>query len=93
LKGDALVTEQDPKALAGDVVDHPLGDQEIGEFRQTPGRERQTVLDRLGLRDLLDSRCSGRLNVRGRPPAYFGYSESNPSALKLCRTSRTDPRW
>jgi hypothetical protein len=29
------------------------------------------------------------VNVGGRPPAYFGYSESNPSALKLLRTSRT----
>jgi hypothetical protein len=31
-----------------------------------------------------------RVKVRGRPPAYFGYSKSNPSALKL-RMSRRPP--
>nr|WP_291417210.1 hypothetical protein [Actinophytocola sp.] len=37
-----------------DVVDHPLGDQEVGQLGQAPGRERQAVLDRLRLGDLLD---------------------------------------
>ena len=32
---------------------------------------------------------SGRVNFGGRPPVYFGASESNPSALKLWMTSRT----
>ncbi len=32
---------------------------------------------------------SGSVNFGGRPPAYFGASESNPSALKLWITSRT----
>jgi hypothetical protein len=32
---------------------------------------------------------TGRVNFGGRPPAYFGANESNPSSLKLCRTSRT----
>src|SRR5690606_8674563 len=31
----------------------------------------------------LISRRSGSVNVFGRPPAYFGYSESNPSAPKV----------
>ncbi len=35
------------------------------------------------------SRRCGSLKVGGRPPLYFGYSESNPSALKLWITSRT----
>jgi hypothetical protein len=30
-----------------------------------------------------------RENFGGRPPAYFGCRESNPSVLKLCSTSRT----
>jgi hypothetical protein len=30
LKGNALLAEQDPQALVADVVDHPLGHQEIG---------------------------------------------------------------
>jgi hypothetical protein len=54
LKGDALLAEQDAQALVADVVDHPLGDQEVRQLGQTPGRERQVALGRLGLRDLLD---------------------------------------
>jgi hypothetical protein len=29
------------------------------------------------------------VKIGGRPPLYFGYSESNPSVLKLWITSRT----
>jgi len=72
LKRDSLLAEQDPQALVADVVDHPLGDQEVGQLGQAPGRERQAVLGRLGLGDLLDLPASGRLKVLGRPPAYFG---------------------
>lgn len=54
LKGDAFLAEQDAQALVADVVDHPLGDQEVRQLGQTPGRERQVVLGRLRLRDLLD---------------------------------------
>jgi hypothetical protein len=54
LKRDALLAEQDPKALVADVVDHPLGDQEVGQLGQAPGREGKAVLGRLGLGDLLD---------------------------------------
>src|SRR5918994_11214 len=32
-------------------------------------------------------RGSGKLG--GRPPEYFGYSDSKPSSLKLCSTART----
>src|SRR5690606_3735949 len=35
------------------------------------------------------SRRWGNVKVGGRPPAYFGYSESKPSSLKLWITSRT----
>lgn len=31
----------------------------------------------------------GRVNMGGRPPEYLGYSDSNPSSLKLLITSRT----
>ena len=37
----------------------------------------------------LISRRWPRVNFGGRPPLYFGYSELNPSALKLRITSRT----
>ena len=41
LKGDAFLAEQDPQALVADVVDHPLGHQEIRQLGQAPGRKRQ----------------------------------------------------
>jgi hypothetical protein len=37
---------------------------------------------------LISLRC-GNVNFGGRPPLYFGYSEPNPSALKLRITSQT----
>ncbi|KRA46028.1 hypothetical protein ASD97_38100 [Streptomyces sp. Root63] len=66
------LAEQDPKALVADVVDHPLGDQEVGQLGQAPGRERQAVLAGLDFAIFLISRRSGRVNVLGRPPLYFG---------------------
>ena len=54
LKGDALLAEQDPQALVADVLDHPLGHQELGHLNQAPGGKRQVMLDRLRLGDLLD---------------------------------------
>src|SRR3989442_3413637 len=37
LKGDAFLAEQDAQALVADVVDHPLGDQEVRQLGQAPG--------------------------------------------------------
>jgi hypothetical protein len=89
LKADALGAELDPQALVADVVDHPLGHQEIGQLGQAPGGKRQVILRRLALAIFLISRRWGRVNFGGRPPRYFGYSDPNPSALKLRITSRT----
>ena len=89
MKGDAFLAEQDAEPLVADVVDHPLGHQEVGQLGQAPGGERQAVVGRLALAIFLISRRWGRVNFGGRPPRYFGYSESNPSALKLWITSRT----
>jgi hypothetical protein len=89
LQGDALGAEQGPQPLVADVVDHPLGHQELGQPIQAPGGERQVMPGRLGLGDLLISRRCLRVNFGGWPPLYFGYSDPNPSALKLRITSRT----
>src|SRR5450755_2379036 len=43
----------------------------------------------LDLAIFLISRRCGKVDFGGRPPLYFGYSEANPSALKLRITSRT----
>jgi hypothetical protein len=50
------------------------------------GRSCSTGFD---LAIFLISRRWPRVNFGGRPPLYFGYSELNPSALKLWITSRT----
>jgi hypothetical protein len=89
LKGDAFLAEQRAQALVADVVDHPLGDQEVGELGQAPGREGQAVLSGVDLAVFLISLRCGKVNFGGWPPLYFGYSEVNPSALKLRITSRT----
>jgi hypothetical protein len=68
LKRHALLAEQAPQALMADVVDHPLGDQEIGQLGQAPGRKRQAVLGRLGLGDFLDLPALGQ-GERLRPTA------------------------
>jgi hypothetical protein len=54
LKGDAFLAEQRAQALVADVVDHPLGHQELRQLGQAPGRKRQAMLSRLRLGDLLD---------------------------------------
>jgi hypothetical protein len=43
-----------------DVVDHPLGDQEVSQLGQAPGRKRQAVLGRLGPGDLLNLALLGQ---------------------------------
>ncbi|AYV25236.1 hypothetical protein EES41_00650 [Streptomyces sp. ADI95-16] len=69
LKRYSFLAEQDPKALVADVVDHPLSDPEVGQLGQAPGRERQAVLGRLGLGDLLDLPAFGQCESPG--PAAF----------------------
>ena len=78
LKGHALLSEQAPDALMADVVDHPLSDQELGELRRLPGRERQVVVLRAGQRDLLD-RLALREGERRRP------------ATRVLRIQRIEP--
>jgi hypothetical protein len=68
----------------------PLGDQEVGQFGQAPGRKRQAVLGRLGLGDLLDL------------PAFWE-GEGSRSAAHVLRVERVEavgvealtpsPRW
>jgi hypothetical protein len=39
--GGPLLVEHKAQALVAAVLDHPLGDQEVGQFGQAPGRKRQ----------------------------------------------------
>ena len=72
-----------------DVVDHPLGDQVVGQLGQAPGRKGHAVVGRPRRAIFLIALRSGRVNLGGRPPEYLGAKESKPSALKLWITSRT----
>jgi hypothetical protein len=78
LKGHALLAEQEPQALMADVVDHPLSDQELGQLRQRPGRERQVMVDRPGQGDLLDL-------------APLGQSEGRQTATAVARIQGVEP--
>jgi hypothetical protein len=44
LKGHARLSQQGAQTLVADVLDHPLGDQEVGQLVQAPGRERQIMI-------------------------------------------------
>src|SRR5262249_33296568 len=66
----------------------PLSDQEVGQLGQAPDGKRQAMISWMGLGDLFDLPPLPQRELR-RPPLYLGYSESNPSALKLRITSRT----
>jgi hypothetical protein len=72
-----------------DVVDHPLGHQELRQLGQAPGENGRPCSAGRVLATFLISRRWTRVNFGGRPPLYFGYNELNPSALKLRITSRT----
>jgi hypothetical protein len=66
-----------------DVVDHPSATRNspsLDKLQVENGRSRSSGRD---LAIFLISRRCGKLNFGGRPPLYFGYSELNPSALKL----------
>ena len=64
LKGDALLAEQRAQALVADVVDHPLGDEELGQLGQAPRRERQVVVHRPRQGELLDLLALGQRELR-----------------------------
>ena len=67
LKGHALRAQQFSQALVGDVLDHPLGDQEVGQLGQAPPGKRQPVIGRGGLGDLLDLPPLGQREHRRVP--------------------------
>jgi hypothetical protein len=68
LKGHLFLFEDLPEALMADVVDHPLGDQELGQLGQAPGRERQPVVNGSRQGDLFNLLTLGEAERR-RPAA------------------------
>jgi hypothetical protein len=89
LKSDALLVVQDPQALMRCRRLPPSATRNSASLDrlqvETAGHDRPGGI----LAIFLISRRCGKVNLGGRPPRYFGYSELNPSALKLRITSRT----
>jgi transposase len=83
LKGDALLAEQDPQALMADVVDHPLGHQELRQLGQAPGGKRQVVLGWLGLGDLLDLPPLRQRELRRVAALVFRVERAEPVGVKV----------
>jgi hypothetical protein len=68
LKGDTLLAEEHAETLVADVVDHPLGDEELGQLGQAPGGKGQVVVDRSGQGDLFDLAPFGQGELRRSTP-------------------------
>jgi hypothetical protein len=66
-----------------DVVDHPLGDQEVGQFDQAPSRERQAVLGRPGLGDLLDLTPLGQAERLGPSALVLGIERGEAVGVEV----------
>jgi len=102
LKADALLAEQQAQALMADVVDHPLGDQEVRQLGQAPGRERQTVIGRPAQRSLLDLLALRQGELWWAPAAVLGTQrveavgvevvEHVPDAIGTGKGDLGDPR-
>jgi len=55
-----------------DVVDHPLGDEELGQLGQAPGGKGQVVIHRPRQGDLLDLPTLGQGELGGPAAGVFG---------------------
>jgi hypothetical protein len=78
---ETFVTEQDPQALAGDVVDHRLGHQEVRQLRQLQVLNASPCSDGFDFAVFLIFRRSDKVDFCGRPPESVGFKEANPSSL------------
>nr|WP_308805608.1 hypothetical protein [Acrocarpospora corrugata] len=66
-----------------DVLDHPLGYQEVGQFGQAPPGERQAVFGGLGLGDLLDLDSLGQGELRLPPSPVLGIQRLKPVGVEV----------
>src|SRR5436853_632687 len=65
---DAFLAQQDPRALVADVIDHPLGHQEVGQLGQAQVENGRSSSAGFDLAVFLISRWA-RVNFGGRPAA------------------------
>jgi hypothetical protein len=72
-----------------DVVDHPLGDQQVGQLGQAPGGERQPVIGRAGQRNLFDPGPLLGGELRGPATGVAGAERVEPVGVEVWITSRT----
>jgi hypothetical protein len=83
LKQHALLSEQSPKALMADVVDHPLSDQELSELAERPGRERETMILRTRQGDLLDLLTLGQRELRRTTTGVLRCQRVEPVSVEV----------
>jgi hypothetical protein len=66
-----------------DVIDHPLGDQEVRQLRQAPGRERQVIFNGLSLGDLLDLPPLAQRELRRAAALVFRVQRAKPVGVEV----------
>nr|WP_242675749.1 hypothetical protein [Streptosporangium minutum] len=93
LKRDAFLVEQDARALVADVVDYSLSDQELRQLGQAPGRERQVMLGRLRLGDLLDLAPPPNHHRPGAPADDPQSRSPSASSISRKRTGAAMPAY
>jgi hypothetical protein len=90
LKGHALLAEQAPQALVAGDRRPPLSDQELGQLRQRPGRERQVMVDGPGYGELGDRSALGQGEGRRTATAVARVQGVEPVQVEVVQHV-TDP--
>ena len=102
LKADAFLTQQLAEPFVRDVVDHPLGDQVVGELGQAPGREwlaevgwnrERDPLDRLPLRQREGARPATPVTrIEGVEAVSVEVMDQLPHSVRVAEHNLRDPR-
>ena len=80
LKGDTLLGEEHAKSLVADVVDHPLGNEELGQLGQAPGGKGQAVNRRIKTTlQVSEDRCDFRVFPKYDRPIQQRMNETGPA--------------
>ena len=78
LKADALLAEQDPQALVADVIDHPLGHQELGRLARLQVENGRSCSAGLDLAISLISRRWAQRELRRMAALVFRVERPEP---------------
>jgi hypothetical protein len=103
LKADVFFTQQLAEPFVGDVVDHPLGNQVVGQLGQAPGRKRlaevagdaeRDPLDRLSLRQREGARPATPVaRIEGVEAVTVEVVDHLAHPVGVAENDLGDPRW